>query len=87
MAKDADQMTVEELRAKAKSLRAVAFTVMGLAAVYALALLAWWVTGRWSGSQTLGVLPLIALLAAAWPAWTSRRQVLALLHERTGGGS
>lgn len=87
MAKDVDQMTVEELRAKAKTLHAVAFTVLGLAVVYVIALGVWWVTGRWTETQTLGLVPLVALLAAAWPAWSSRRQVLALLQQRTGGGS
>lgn len=84
MPKDVDQMTIDELRAKEKTLRAVVRVVVGLAAVYAAALVLWWLTGRWTPTQTLGVVPLCALVAAAFPAWSSRRQVQALLRQRSG---
>lgn len=86
MPKDVDQMTIDELSAKDRSLRAVVSVVVGLAAVYAAALLFWWLTGRWTPTQTLGVVPLFALVAAAFPAWSSRREVQALLRQRSGAG-
>jgi hypothetical protein len=86
MPKDVDQMTIDELRARERSLRTVATVVSGLAGAYALALLVGWVTGRWAPSQTLGLVPLFALLAAAFPAWSSRRLVGAELQRRLDRG-
>lgn len=82
MPKDMDQMTLEELRGKERMLRAVARVVSGLAAAYALALVLGWLTGRWTPGQPLAVVPLFALLAAAFPAWSSRRLVAAELQRR-----
>ena len=86
MKKDMDQMTLSELQAKEKSLTGVAYVILGLGVVYVLALVVFWLTGRWTSTQTLGLVPLLGLVAAGMPAWSSRRQVKLLIQRRSQAG-
>jgi hypothetical protein len=86
MPKDMDQMSLTELQAKEKSLTAVAYVILGVGVVYALALVVFWLTGRWTDNQTLGLVPLVGLVAAGMPAWSSRRQLKALIQQRSQSG-
>ena len=86
MRKDMDQMTMSELQAKEKSLTGVAYVILGLGVVYVLALVVFWLTGRWTDNQTLGLVALVGLVAAGVPAWSGRRQVQALIRQRSQAG-
>jgi uncharacterized membrane protein YqjE len=86
MPKDMEQMTIDELRAKEKSLTGVSYVILGLGVVYVLALVVFWLTGRWTSTQTLGLVPLLGLVAAGMPAWSSRRQVKLLIQRRSQAG-
>jgi hypothetical protein len=87
MRKDMDQMSLAELQAKEKSLSGVAYVILGMGVAYVLALVWFWLTGRWTSTQTLGVVPLLGLVAAGMPAWSGRRQVQALIQQRRQAGN
>jgi hypothetical protein len=87
MKKDMDQMTLSELQAKEKSLTGVAYVILGLGVVYVMALVVFWLTGRWTDNQTLGLVALVGLVAAGMPAWSGRRQVQALIRQRSQAGN
>lgn len=86
MRKELDEMSLSELQAKEKSLTGVAYVILGLGVVYVLALAVFWITGRWTDTQTLGLVPLLGLAAAGMPAWSSRQKLQALIQQRRQKG-